>query len=772
MSSPIVEQYAEIDRETGADRKNTVFDPKTLKLTSNVKKQATAGETARQRWYSDAWVYLCYYTGRQWVEFDRSLSRPRERAKAPYEIRMVLNYTKTAVDAATAKLTQHQPGWLCPPVSEDERDVENARACERLLDYLWYQLQCRSKIQELVKWAAVTGIGVARVDFDSAATDTLGGPDEPGEPVIGTESAELEVETINGEAEFNVSGAFFDVGGGLPSGPTGFPTLEVIPPFSWICDPGATRKDLSDARWCVERRYLHIDEIRERWPETGKAVRITETVGADSTMGVLLQDFLGGDGQVTTEGLTTDRTEVLFYYERPSARHPRGYYVAIADDVVLEEHHELPAGRLPFVVIRYGSVPGRLYGVGIVEACKPTQDLINSQLSMRLEVVRKHASPHWYAETGSVAQAAITNKPGSIIWYAKGSRPPEQVPPPPISPQHEMLEAAGVQHLREISGINEISLGIVPGSISGRAAQWMAELDATKLSLVTSELEEAMCTLGGMLLKLWRDYMPPETSIQVLGDGSKMETWAFNSQAITTTSVRVVAGSMAVKHPSVKRETLVVMASQGVFGDLANDPEARARYLREMEFGTPEWTAGEADAESRYQREENYAILNDPLEFDEMGNLISPKVEVQPWQDHAAHIRELRMLLGSEEIREREKERFELARAHLAAHEGWLSLQRQGYEWWQEYAPELAAKLQTMRPQAQEAPPVPGVPPAEVIDPATGMPVQIDPMTGEPIDPFGGAPPMPTDPMGDLTMARGPGVAPLDSLSASFGLTS
>lgn len=766
MSSPIVEQYAEIDRESGAARKSAVYDPRVQKLAESVRKQVAAGETARQRWYSDAWVHLCYYTGRQWVEFDRSLSRPRERAKAPYEIRMVLNYTKTAVDAATAKLTQHQPGWLCPPVSDDERDVENARACERLLDYLWYQLQCRSKIQELVKWAAVTGVGVARVDFDSAATDTLGGPDVAGEVTAQGGEIKMEVETPEGDVELS-GGAFFDVSAS-PSGPSGFPTLEVIPPFSWICDPGSTRKDLSDARWCIERRYVHIDEIRERWPETGRAVQVSESMGNDSTMGVLLQDFLGGEGQVTTEGLVLDRTEVLFYYERPSTRHPRGYYVAIAGDVVLEEHHELPAGRLPFVVIRYGAVPGRMYGQGIVEACRPVQDVINSQLSMRLEVVRKHAAPHWSAEIGSVSQNAITNKPGAIIYHAKGSAPPQQIPPPPISPQHEALEAAGVQHIREISGINEISLGIVPGSISGRAAQWMAELDATKLSLVTSELEEAMSTLGGMLLKLWRDYMPPESTIAVLGDNSKLEMWAFNSQAITTTTVRVLSGSMSVKHPSVKRETLVVMASQGVFGNLANDPEARARYLREMEFGTPDWTSGEADAESRYQREENYALLNGDLVFDEVGNVIGPLVRVDPWQDHAAHIRELRLLLGSEEIREREVERFELARRHLAEHEGWLSLQRGGYEWWKEYAPELAAKMQSMAPQAQPEAAVPGAPPAEVIDPNTGAPMVMDPMSGEPLNPYGG---VAAESMADLQMARGPGVPAMDTLSAQFGLT-
>lgn len=761
VPSSVSEEYAEIDRETGADQISTYSDPRTRKVCAAIAQQVAAGERAREQWYADAWVFLCYYVGRQWVTFDRGLRRPQDMPRAPYEVRIVLNYTKVAVDAAVAKLTQHQPGWLCPPTTEDERAVEQARACEKLLDYLWHQLGMRPKIQELVKWAAVTGLGVARVSFDSAATDLLGGPDQPGEsPDPMAEfmggSIELEVDEDGREIEFKMASDAV-AGAPSPSGVAGFPTFEVISPMSVVFDPGATRANLSDARWASELRWLHIDEIRERWPDTGRAVKVGQSSGVDSNIAaVVLQDFLGGSLSSSREALTLDRTLVVFYYERPSPRHPKGWYVVVAGDVVLEEHHELPAGRLPFVVVRFGQVPGRMYGQGLVEGAKSPQDVLNQQASAQVEMTRLHAAPKWAAEISSINQSAITNRPGEILWYAKGTAPPQPIPPVPISPQHEALQQASIQHIREITGVNEISLGIVPGSISGRAAQWMAELDATKLSLVTSELEEAMSVAGGMLLRLWRDYMPPQTTINVLGEQSNLEAWVFNSEDITTTSVRVVVGSMSVKHPSVKRETVITLAGIGAYGDIVGDPEARARLLREMEFGTPDWTAGEADAEARDQREENYQILTAPIQFAPDGSVISP-VTVYPWQDHAAHIRELRLLLAGVDLRNAEVERFEVARKHLAEHEGWLSLQRQGYEWWTEFAPELAARVQPAAPQPVEVPPEQGA----MLPPDVAP---IDPSTGLPVDAFGQEMVASPQMSPEMVNARGPGVPVLDML--------
>ena len=90
---------------------------------------------------------------------------------------------------------------------------------------------------------------------------------------------------------------------------------------------------------------------------------------------------------------------------------------------------------------------------------------------------------------------------------------------------------------------------------------------------------------------------------------SKLEVLSFESEDIATTNVRVLPGSMAVRHPSVNRETVLMLANMGMYGDVANDPEARNRVLQEMEFGKAGRLDGDADSEAKYQREENYQIL-------------------------------------------------------------------------------------------------------------------------------------------------------------------
>ena len=761
-TSPVADWYNERDQ-----RQTYSPDTRTAKTVAAINRLVQTGEDARQTFIATAWECVAYYTGRQWIEYSRGLQALRDLPADPWEIQMVLNYIRPAVDTAVAKLTQHQPGWLVIPVTDDEEDTESARASEKLLEYLWQQLTMGSKTQELMKWALITGVGVLRVDFDSAATDTMGGPDAdmehkaPGLPFGADPSEPMPV-----NAEYETGEELFE---GTPSThhAQGFPSVEVVPPFSIVFDPGAARKDLSDCQWAAEVRWLHIDVIRDRWPGLAEFVQPDRAMGGDNIAATLLADIRTDGG--STKELTLDRARVVFYYERPGPRHPRGYYAVTSGSVLLEEYEGLPAGRLPFVVVRYNSIPGKLFGQGMVDVVRPVQDMLNGQISKRLEVVALNGAPKWAVMKGSIDEGSMTSAPGETVFYNPGTVPPQPIQSPQVSPQHAALEAEAIQHIREISGINEITQGIVPAAISGRAAQWMAELDATKLAPTTRELEEAFSVAGSMLLKLWRDFMPVETTIQVMGKSSKLEVLAFESEDICTTNVRVLPGSMAVRHPSVNRETVLMLANMGMYGDVANDPEARARVLQEMEFGKAGRLEGEADSEAKYQREENYQILTADIVAspDPMVPPPSP-VSAQPWEDHLAHIRELKMLLTSDALREGEVERYQWAVRHLAEHEGYLSGVRQGYEWWKEYAPDIAAKMAPPTPPPQPQPTMPLPPQAP---PPMQPETMVDPSTGMPMDPFGPTP-MPMDPSmpaGEplplefgMPSVRGPGVPAMD----------
>lgn len=761
-TSPVADWWNERDQ-----RKTYSPDTRTAKTVAAIDRLVKSGENARESFIATAWECVAYYTGRQWIEYARGLQRLRDLPAEPWEIQMVLNYIRPAVDTAVAKLTQHQPGWLVTPVTDDEEDTESARASEKLLEYLWHQLTMGSKTQELMKWALITGVGILRVDFDSAATDTMGGPDadlehkSPGLPFGADPSEPMPEPTEEDSADELFEGA------PATHHAMGFPCVEVVPPFSMVFDPGTARKDLSDCQWAAEIRWLHIDVIRDRWPGLAEFVQPDRAMSGDSMAATLLADIRTDSG--SPQDLTLDRARVVFYYERPGPRHPRGYYAVISGNVLLEEHEGLPAGRLPFVIVRYNSIPGKLYGQGMVDVVRPVQDMLNQQISKRLEVVALNGAPKWAVMKGSIDEGALTAQPGETVFFNPGTVPPQPIPSPQVSPQHEALEAAAIQHIREISGINEITQGIVPAAISGRAAQWMAELDATKLAPTTRELEEAFSVAGSMLLKLWRDYMPVETTIQVMGKSSKLEVLSFESEDINTTNVRVLPGSMAVRHPSVNRETVLMLANMGMYGDVVNDPEARNRVLQEMEFGKAGRLDGEADSEAKYQREENYQILTAEIVASPDPSQPPPSpVQAQPWEDHLAHIRELKLLLTSDALRQGEVERYNWAVRHLAEHEGYLSGMRQGYEWWKDVAPDIAAKI-APPPPPQPMPAIPVEPPAA---PMPAPPeVMVDPATGMPMDPFGPSPipsavPMPgAEPLPmefGMPSVRGPGVPALD----------
>lgn len=601
--------------------------------------QVAAGEDARQNWSQNAWLGLSYTQGHQWARYDQSKRRILNDTPKRYEYRMVLNHTAPICDTLVAKLTQHKPGWFCVPQSNEEADIAKADACTRRLEYEYRVQNMRTRGVDLVRWAVQTGTGIYRVSWDPTAGDPFVDPDT-GETII-----------------------------------PGQPSVEVVPPLLTYFDPGCTQPDLRDCRWVAEIRYLHIDEVEARWPK-GKYVQPDTCVHGDNFSAQLLNDHRADPGKKNLD--LSDRVKVIAYYERSSKRHPKGLYVVTANGMVLEET-ELPFDILPFVLIRFYASPGKLFGQGIPERARATQDMINHQISKRLQAVALVAAPKWTAEEGSIKQSAITSEPGEVIMHRPGTPRPQPANPPQVSPQHAALTAEGIAMMREICGVNDISLGSVPAALSGRAAQWQAEQDASKFAPISGEIEEAYARLGSLMLRMIHAYAPPQQTLRIIGEDKRVETIEFHTSDITSYDVYVTEGSMAVKHPSVMRETVLLGWRDGLYGDKSN-PDNIANARKDMGWGNTDYLYGNNDAETNYAKEENYLFLN------------GSSSTVMPWEDHAKHVFCHRKALMSTEFRRLPPEQQMAFATHVAEHEKRAFEASQGKPWFVELVgpPDLA----------------------------------------------------------------------------------
>lgn len=633
-------------------------------LTGAVQTRIERSRQLQQGWVGQAWVAWAYWANRPWSLWNRSMER-LDSIPTEYDdqIRISLNYTRKAVNARVSKLTAHQPGWQVGPATADEADAQKARACESLLTYIYHHENMRAKCPEFVRWAEVTGAGVFRVEWDRLAGEAVPArDDETGQIVLGKDGQPVMV-------------------------PSGFPKITACSPMAVYFDPAASQQNLSDCRWVAEISFVSVEAAREQWPDKAHLIKASVPSRPDP----LTMETIGYTSNMQTADV--DRVVVYTYYERPSKKYPEGLYVATTESVLLEKLEKLPlGGELPYAIMRVNPYPGHLYGQGMVEDLKPVQSMVNRQESKRLELVDLHAHPKWAVEKGSVGRKQFTNQPGEVIEYDRGSRRPEIIQPPALSPEHERLATQGIEHIAALSGVSEITMNGAPASMSGRMAQFQAEMEASQLSLDSTELELAMCRVGMLCLRLCHEFMPPEMTIRVIGEENRLEAVQFYRDSIRSTDVRIEPQSMQTKHPSVQREAVMMAFERGILGD-PNDPEVKRDARRMMEFGGDKIINGDRVPERMYQEEEN--------------NAMSQGLDAVPqaWEDHATHISSLKTFMASVAYRILPPEVQLRFVQHLATHEAYKAMQGNGQPWWTNYIPgELAAQV---FPQGVPAPPLP-----------------------------------------------------------------
>jgi hypothetical protein len=680
-----------------------------LKAVQYIRDQWEHSESAKQLIVEKSWLGLAFFTGRQWARFNRVTRLLVDESPPAWRVRMVLNYVLPTVETLAGKLTENRPGFMCSPATTDEDDIEAARQCEHMLEYLWHELGMQVKLHEAVKWMAIAGTVFFKVWWDDSAGDGyLDGEVQP--------TLDYIAENIKDVPEASESR-------------TGLPVIDVISPLEVGWDPGA--KDMDTCRWMAHANMMHIDEVRTRWPDKGMHVKPDASYEVDQYSQQVLREFSRSS---QTDDQNLDRVMVLEYFEKASPRHPEGYYAIVAESVLLEEQEVLPYGKLPFVMARHNTVPGRFAGEGVVTSIIPAQKELNKSISQRIENKNLHAQPKWRAEKGSVDKQAFTDEPGEIIFYNRtAARPPEPLPPPPLSPEHKMIEKEQIEHIQNISGISDVTRGTAPSQTSGRAIGLLSDLDATKLGPTVREVEAAIEDMCSMMLWMVREYLPIPMALQIVGRNSAVEVIEFYSEQIKNTRVRVHANSMLPKHPSYRREQIMQMYQVGILGD-PKDPQTGIKTRRMMEFGDMDPLYGDEDKDRNYAREENHMMAN------------GKEQDVKPWEDHITHIDECLSYMKSIDFRLLPAEHQEYFERHLAWHYHAESQNQQGQPWWQMYVQAGTPGMPPGAPAQGGAPPAPEggaqAPPGP-------------PQGGPPVGLAGGG----TPELNQAVGSRGPGVA-------------
>lgn len=559
-----------------------------------------------------------------------------------YIPRPVTNITFHCFQTLKSYLTKTKPRSTVRPNTQKFADKAASKVAELCIEANYERL----KDQENYEYAAAVALaygGCFKKDFwDASAGERIELPPTP---------SLLEADGMVDEA-MEAAQSADTISETMPIGDVG---TAIIEPFRMVIDPLAT--DLHTARWLGEYAIQTLDWIKEAYGKQGPGYTgLAETVKEEESLNGSLKKFYqlkNSSGvksdAVSRAGSGSDKgsTElkncavVKEFYERPSAAHPKGRMLVVANGVTLyagESPCEGPdAGDWhPFSDFRWELVPGRYWPKGPIDAILDLQKRLNSIDATIILTRKTMAIPQKLVPKGSgIVPGSWTGRPGQQIDYNAEAGTPSTVPGEGVDPTVFKEREQVIEEMKMISGAVDMLIGDRPPGVNAASAfALLYELATGKLSPMLDRWKRFVESSQKKQLRLVaKNYKEPRPEfVRILKqknkDLSEAMIDAFLGQdLLDNCNVIVESGSNVPKLEAMKQMRLQEAAQMGAF-DLVNSPENRAEYQRQMGIVGFDNDIGPDKKRAEWENDCLDNILVNP----------DKKPVVLEFEDHAVHI--------------------------------------------------------------------------------------------------------------------------------------
>lgn len=549
-----------------------------------------------------------FLDGKQWLVYDGTREtggvwKPlRVRSENEYIPRPVTNYIFDAYQTLKGYLIKSKPRVTVRPNTQTYRDKSAAKLATLVAETNYERLKEDQNYEYAASCAITYGTVFKKSYWDTSYSAQVKIPrmvDQPQvDPMTGQQIGIQQVPAVNpetGEPEFDMV-------------PLGDVNTDIIEPYRMVLDPLAN--DLHKARWIMEYALQPLSWVQETFSKedegyTGKAMEVKPEAQLSNSMRRFYQlktssgtkgSYVGMSAPNGSDSAPENSAVVKEYYERPTAKHPRGRMVVVANGITLYVGESPYSGPdlgdwHPYSECRWEIVPGRFWGKSPFDDATEIQKQINSIDAVIVLTRKTMAIPQkLIPKNAGIAPGSWTGRPGQEISYndtGTGAKP-EIIPGVSVDEAVFMERKQRLEDFKNTTGAVDILKGDrPPGVTAASALNMLFEVGTGKLFPVLDRWKKFVENDQKKQLRIIADKYrePREDFIRMLmmknTELSEEQISRFLGQDLyDNCNVVIEAGSNIPKLQSAEQATLTEQASTGA---LALDrPQNRSEYLRRL----------------------------------------------------------------------------------------------------------------------------------------------------------------------------------------------
>jgi hypothetical protein len=644
------------------------------RLTHDLDELLKKAQDAR-RPYEGQWLLNCsFYFGKQWVIFSQALGTlDKPPSDEPWRVRPNINFVGPAVLTSYAKITQTRQTARTQPGGTSPDDEKDARACDKLLDYLEPTAGAEEARAKATQWMLITGTGLLKDCWDKSLGAVVAQ-----DPQTGKDVHEGEIQ------EYAIS------------------------PFEFYGEPGCL--EIEEMEWCFHVTLRPASYVKRMW-----GIDVSESEYDDSmTYETQLRSIISGEGGKEKGCIVKE------FFRRPTDEYPGGQYVVYVNDNVVEEgkdeqgESKNPSNEtpLPFTPLRANPRPGSFWGLAFVDNMIDPQRIYNKTKGEGLEIQRLTSKPKHLVPIGSLMEGKeITNAPGEDIRYTpvNGLKPEVMKGADIPEGYHKVIDTTRSE-LYDASGQHEVSHGQSPFTRTATGIAYLQEQDDARLAPIIRNYDRAFEKSSEAKLKLARQYYDEPRLLHIVGADNKTEVVAFSRDMIPNNiNVHIQAGGSALPRSRVARQDFLLKLWT-LPRPIIDDPKVMLDLLEFGEIsGVYENIKQDINQAGRENDTMTGTVNGAPAQAGAMGQPTQGQ-EIVPrdFHNHLVHIKEHNKVRNSVQYEEMAQPTQQIIDKHVALHQQMYSQQVLTMQ--QNLAGNAAGQANAMKPTGTPA--APNTPPA------------------------------------------------------------